>query len=263
MTLHTALRSSMLCLIGIGLFSTTLHAQDGAARVPVPHPDKIYQYYAHIPVKRRQPPNPTYWTYMPMPFHGCCDTCGQPNCPGHKGVWTTPAVRWLLDPDYYALPPDYGWSNVGNRPIQRVQPVYQNYRPEHFAGERGAGPNAGARRYPIIAQPTDTTQMGYYYQTVPVWQPKNILPQPPDPRTWHVRNCEMAPDGTFWQWRRINHAWVPQYMIPTVAQPVPEKLEAVPEELPPVPVPVPLPQPDAPEAINKTIYDSDVRRASY
>ena len=71
----------------------------------------------------------------------------------------------------------------------------------------------------------------------------------------------MAPDGTFWQWHRINHAWVPQHMISNAAQPVPEKLEAVPEELPPVPVPVP--RPNDPEALNETIYDSDVRRASY
>lgn len=258
MTFPNAIRSTVLCLAGIGLYSSQLHAQEGAARVPTPRNNQIYQYYGHIPAPQRKRPNPTYWTYMPKPFHGCCDTCGEPNCAGHKGVWTTPAIRWLLDPDYYALPPDYGWSTVGNRPIQRVQSVYGRYYPERFAGQSGGGAPAGAKRYPIIAQPTDTTQLGYYYQTTPTWQPRNILPPPPDPRTWHIRNCEMAPDGTYMQWRRIRHAWVPQHMIPGVSQPTPDKAEPVPAEPQPVPVP-----PVNPEALNEPIYNSPIRRAAF
>ena len=259
MTFQTAIRTAVLCIAVSGLFGSILRAQEGAARVAVPQGDRISQYYGYIPVRQRQPPNPTYWTWMPLPFHGCCDTCGDPGCPGHSGVWTAPAVRWLLDPDYYALPPDYGWSRVGNRPINRIQPVYQHYRPEHFAGEPGAGPKAGSRRYPIIAQPTDTTQLGYYYQTVPSWQPRNILPQAPDPRAWHVRDCQMAPDGTYRQWRRIYHARVPQHMIPGVAEPVPDNLEPVPPDA----APFPAPRPIEPEALNRTIDGTGTRRAAY
>lgn len=256
MTFHNAFRSSLLCLAGIGMFSSTLQAQDGVARVR--HPRQINQYYMHVPNRQRQPPNPTYWTRMPLAFHGCCDSCGDPNCPGRKAVWTAPAVRWLLDPDYYALPPDYGWSVVGNRPIRRQAPTYQRMHPEHFAGTPGAGAPKGARRYPIIAQPTDTTQLGYYYNTVPTWQPRNILPPPPDPRTWHVRNCEMQPDGSYWQWRRINHAWAPQHMIPGQSEQRDDAGDAPAEA-----DPVPAPQANEPEALNEPIYNSGIRKASY
>ncbi len=34
--------------------------------------------------------------------------------------------------------------------------------------------------------PTDTTQLGYYYQKVPTWVPvPGMIPPPPQPEEWH------------------------------------------------------------------------------
>ncbi|MEM9702004.1 MAG: hypothetical protein AAF907_06135, partial [Planctomycetota bacterium] len=40
---------------------------------------------------------------------------------------------------------------------------------------------------PQVFMPTDTTQLGYYHQHVPTWQPvpPSTWPMPPDPRTIH------------------------------------------------------------------------------
>ncbi len=105
---------------------------------------------------------------MPKPFHLGCDWCMDPNCPGRNGIWTFPAVRWLLDPDYYALPPDFGWAPPDKMPVRREYVEYQKYHPETFYGMKGGGLKSS---YPVIGQPTDTSQLGYYYQKVPQWQP--------------------------------------------------------------------------------------------
>jgi hypothetical protein len=43
---------------------------------------------------------------------------------------------------------------------------------------------------PAVAVPTDTTQLGYYYNQVPTWQPKpNMIPGIPNPDSWHIRRC--------------------------------------------------------------------------
>ena len=180
--------TTTLAVLGFGILGSAAQASDadGIARVShaVAHPQ--YQeppqgpYYVVTGQNyQRQPPNPTYWTWMPLPFHGCCDYCADPNCPGKKGFWTFPAVRWVLDPDYYAVAPDYGWSPPAKVPVRRQNVTYANYGPNAWTGN-GAGGQAAQSR-PIIATPTDTTQLGYYYQHVPTWQPKNILPVPSVP----------------------------------------------------------------------------------
>lgn len=226
--------------------------------------------YMVVPEARRQYPNPTYWTYMPLPFSSC-SACGDPCCQhGSKGIWTFPAVRWVLDPDYYTVAPDYGWSVPGKRPVVRQSVGYRKYTPDVWYGQQTSGKPQMAARYPVIAQPTDTTQMGYYAQHVPTWQPRNILPAPPHPRTWHVRECQPGPDGSYTRWVPIRDVWVPLHQIPQVQpeaaplQPVQEQ-QALPPE-PPVeklePVPA-VPADKGPEAIEQSEDRARIRRVNF
>ena len=51
----------------------------------------------------------------------------------------------------------------------------------------GAGADYSGSYAPMVYQPTDTTQLGYYYQHVPFWQPMpNRLPPRPIPAQWHI-----------------------------------------------------------------------------
>ena len=257
------LRTSILAVLGFGILGSVAMAEgaDGIARVShsMSHPQ--YQqpatgpYYAVNAWGRRphrQQPNPTYWTWMPLPFHGCCDYCADANCPGKKGFWTFPAVRWALDPDYYTVSPDYGWSPPAKVPVRRSNVTYSDYGP----ATSGAGRQVATRR-PIIATPTDTTQLGYYYQHVPTWQPKNILPVPPHPRHWHTRPCQPDQNRSYVRWMRIQNAWVPLNQMPGVqmgspapAQPQPLPVVPVPAEENAVPVIPMVPPANAPEASN-------------
>jgi hypothetical protein len=87
----------------------------------------------------------------------------------------------------------YGYQNQGpywlrpvKRPIYRVPVAYARYWPtSYYTG--GYDP---ALRYaqplPMVYQPTDTTQLGFYHQRVPQWQPRpNAIPGPPWPPHWH------------------------------------------------------------------------------
>ena len=269
------LRTSALIVLGFGILGSTAQASDpdGVARVShtMSHPQ--YQappagpyYVANAMGNRqhRQQPNPTYWTWMPLPFHGCCDYCADANCPGKKGFWTFPAVRWALDPDYYTVSPDYGWSPPAKIPVRRSNVTYTNWGPNEWGNYDGAS----KKRAPIIATPTDTTQLGYYYQHVPTWQPKNILPVPPHPRHWHTRPCQPDQNMSYVRWMRIQNAWVPVNQLPGVQTPTPveaapqQTVPPVPEEnAPPVPV-VPKAPPNAPEALNAPEISEPIRRVS-
>lgn len=87
----------------------------------------------------------------------------------------------------------YGYQNQGpywlrpvKRPIYRVPVQYARYWPtSYYTG--GYDP---ALRYgtplPMVYQPTDTTQLGFYHQRVPQWLPRpNAIPGPPWPPHWH------------------------------------------------------------------------------
>jgi len=79
-----------------------------------------------------------------------------------------------------------GWGVV-KHPVQRQSVVYRNYWPNKFYGQPGAF--AGGHRYPMVYQPTDTTQLGFYYQHVPQWLPnRSMLPPAPNPAKWFSTN---------------------------------------------------------------------------
>lgn len=255
------LRLTVMAVIGIGLFQSVLRAQDGVAAA------KYQQYYVIDPSQQiQQPPNPTYWTFMPCPLSLNCDNCSY----GQKGMYTLPAIRWMLDPNYYGMAPDYGWSAPGRQPIDYYNVTYRRFHPSVYYGDQ-APQGREVPRYPIIAQPTDTAQQGYYYQHVPVWggPPKGMLPPPPNPRTWHRRPCEMHPDGYYTSYVPIRTILVPIDHIPAVAPaeavavpipnavPVPMPMEAVPAPAPPVR------RDNDPEAINVPEVGNAVRRASF
>ena len=85
------------------------------------------------------------------------------------------------------LPPDAGWQAPVAYPVQRTPITYHRYYPQQWYGTPGS---ALPRVAPMVFMPTDTTQLGYYYQRVPTWQPvAGTLPPPPNPRTLHRREC--------------------------------------------------------------------------
>src|SRR5690606_22022975 len=54
----------------------------------------------------------------------------------------------------------------------------------------------GLPRLQPVYMPTDTTQLGYYYQHVPYWLPRpNAVPPAPRPADWHVSMCQLETHG--------------------------------------------------------------------
>lgn len=119
------------------------------------------------------------------------EQCGCQQCAGSgTGCILCPPVKWLLHCDYFSASPDHGWNRPVKRPIRRAGVVYQRYWPDQWYGQRSQAPGQATRWHPIIATPTDTTQLGYQYQHVPTWQPNpSMLPPQPWPGNWHYRAC--------------------------------------------------------------------------
>ncbi|QDU12139.1 hypothetical protein [Gimesia aquarii] len=83
--------------------------------------------------------------------------------------------------------PGHGWCPPSAQSIQRTPVQYQRYYSNQFMGQ--PGPTA-AVNYPQVYMPTDTTQLGFYYQRVPSWQPRSgMIPPPPNPNMYHTRDC--------------------------------------------------------------------------
>lgn len=108
---------------------------------------------------------------------------------GHGGGttythWPRAVFPWLVCNGYCTYSPDHGWSTIQKHPIYRQDVEYYRY---HASAFYGAGLKYAAA-YPTVYTPTDTTQLGYYYQHVPHWRPMpGALPAPPVPANWHIR----------------------------------------------------------------------------
>ena len=91
------------------------------------------------------------------------------------------------------LPPDYGWQAPIGYPVQRARLPYNRYYPSQWYGLPGS---QKPRVAPTVFMPTDTTQLGYYYQHVPTWQPAppGSFPPAPDPRVLHRTEQAQGPD---------------------------------------------------------------------
>lgn len=93
------------------------------------------------------------------------------------------------------LYPDAGWNPPVNYPVNHNWAWYANTMPGTLYGNPGGGFTA---QYPVVAQPTDTTQLGYYYHKVPTWQPRpDMIPPVPDPTQFHARTCTTCGNGCF------------------------------------------------------------------
>ena len=66
----------------------------------------------------------------------------------------------------HAVAPHKGWTQPGRLPIQRSWVPYHKFFPNSWTGTPN---NAAPTRRPMVYMPTDTTQLGYYYQHVPHW----------------------------------------------------------------------------------------------
>lgn len=91
-----------------------------------------------------------------------------------------------VDSGYGGRQAGYRFSPPVKRPIFRSPVSYTKGFPDAWTGETTPG-NMPGYRAPSVYMPTDTTQLGYYYQVVPYWQPKpGAVPPPPVPSQWHT-----------------------------------------------------------------------------
>ncbi len=124
----------------------------------------------------------------------------------------------------------------------------------------------------MIYTPTDTTQLGYYYQRVPVWQRRNgMIPPVPHPEAFHVPDfgggcnglCHNGgcPGACGIQGEIISDAPAEGNSEPTESAPHPAAPQEAAPEAPPVPdstdstPPAAAPEPppaEAPPALEKS-----------
>jgi hypothetical protein len=137
------------------------------------------------------------------------------------------------------------WQRPIRRPIYRVPVQYSRYWPtSYYTGVN----EPAAQALPMVYQPTDTTQLGFYHQRVPQWQPRpNAIPGAPWPPNWHY-TIPVGSSGYGYgsaYGYGYGHGTQGHYCPPGTdgnAQPMPTQAPAVihPEEKAPVaPVPVP------------------------
>jgi len=132
----------------------------------------------------------------PMMVNGQpCDTCdGGYGCqPGHSCHLPVGA---MLHPHGVTHSPDHGFRRPVLEHIQRAPVEYQRYWPSKWYGEPGSGLTGS---YPMVYTPTDTTQLGFYYQRVPQWRPNpGMIPPRPWPSQWHRREvCNGCDNGMY------------------------------------------------------------------
>lgn len=147
----------------------------------------------------------------------------------------------MIHPDGTTYSPGHGFRRPEVVHIQRNPVEYRRYWPSKWYGEPGStidGPT-----FPMVYTPTDTTQLGYYYQRVPTWRPNpGMIPPPPRPSDWHRR--EVGPIGI--GYGTYNGVISTE---PAQAQPAPvEAAPAAPQYLAP-PTPSQPAVPSAPSAV--------------
>ncbi len=92
-----------------------------------------------------------------------------------------------LDNNQRRMAPGRGWCAPGKVPVVRERVSYWKYYPNYWSGY---GPGPATPYHPMVYTPTDTAQLGFYYQHAPHWtaQPWRV-PGPPHPAYWHNRYC--------------------------------------------------------------------------
>ena len=232
-TLLKGLSLAGLCWLAMSA-ATTAHAQNASPPCPQECPPQCQEGYCRTGCR---------------PCGVCCLGCDNNDCCLHA------IKKWALCCDYYILPPDYGWNAPTKVPVVRKGVTYYRYWPENWQGT-GQSNGAQYRSYPMAANPTDTTQLGYTYQQVPYWQPRpSRLPPPPVPSQWHVREAHRSYYGQYQSYYTPIHYHQPAagtYIVQPLhpAQPCPVPQKAVPQPvdpIPPTPELAPVPEKLEPE----------------
>lgn len=129
-------------------------------------------------------------------------------CPGNHCQGGHCFGKGLFCEHYCKHSADYGYSPPAKYPLHRRGVEYQNYYPAQWYGAGGDYLPATA---PMVYQPTDTTQLGFYYQHVPYWQPQpNRLPPRPVPAQWHITPPAVEASG-FCRNGMCRNGYCPQY----------------------------------------------------
>lgn len=117
--------------------------------------------------------------------YGCMKPCGHV----HQFLdWFNPHGMCVHSPDHGYAPP----GKIRTPHPQQV--AYTKGFPDSWTG--GAGGASGGQRAMAIYMPTDTTQLGYYYQAAPRWLPNaRMLPPTPVPSQWHQDLCQGQGSG--------------------------------------------------------------------
>ena len=119
--------------------------------------------------------------------HGSCGNGGM----HHNGhVWQF--INWFHPFGQCPHSPDYGYAPPGKvRTPHPQQVAYRKGFPDSWTGQQGAGMGMGGPRPVSVYMPTDTTQLGYYYQATPRWQARQgMVPPTPTPSLWHRQMCQ-------------------------------------------------------------------------
>jgi hypothetical protein len=124
------------------------------------------------------------------PSGGCRSGCrsgacgrGCFRCCGHIHHF----LAWLDPNGPCTVSPDHGWSPPAKQAIWRRGVPYTKFFPDGWTGNAAGAPTM---RVGHVYMPTDTTQLGYYYQHVPYWQPNwGMIPPAPNPLQWHRPLC--------------------------------------------------------------------------
>lgn len=123
-----------------------------------------------------------------------------------------------------------------NWPLHRVPNTYQHY----WSAEMGGAPRGRYPQLPMVYQPTDTTQSGFYYTTTPRWHSRpEMLPPAPLPN-WPLGMHRSYNPGYY-------AAYAPGYVVngAVVADPAPAQENQIlvpqPEAAPQAPAPVVVP----------------------
>lgn len=127
--------------------------------------------------------------YQPTQWNSCemCNSRGGARGSRLASFWTRPlfprscAARCCATKSF----PDAGWNAPAHLPVNYDGAWYGSYLPQNAYGTSGGGFIAN---YPTVYQPTDTTQLGYYYNKVPTWQTRSdMIPGTPNPNDFHSR----------------------------------------------------------------------------
>ena len=122
----------------------------------------------------------------------CPDSYGYGNPCNRPGRLGTPVIRflsWLNPRGACTHSPGHGWAPPTKDRVYRRSIAYTKQFPDQWTGMQTAHVRGPAM--PPVYTPTDTTQLGYYYQHVPRWWPRQgMIPGVPNPNDWHISSCQ-------------------------------------------------------------------------